>query len=277
MASYLQIENISKSYGPKILFENISLNVNEGDKIALIAPNGTGKTSLLRIIAGIDKSDSGGKITFLKDIRIAFLEQDYAYDPEKTVWDQIMDSSKEFTSHLDEDHLFNYGIRVRQILTSFSIPDPSVLMKSLSGGEIKRVAITAMLATEADFFIMDEPTNHLDTDAIEFLEEYLTRARCTLLMVTHDRYFLDRVCNTVIEMDHGSIYTYRGDYENYLEKRAERIDNYNAETEKVRNILRRELEWMRSTPCARTGKAKYRKEAFYDLKDRAEEVYRTTQ
>ncbi|MBQ3882214.1 MAG: ABC-F family ATP-binding cassette domain-containing protein [Bacteroidales bacterium] len=277
MASYLQIENISKSYGPKILFENISLNVNEGDKIALIAPNGTGKTSLLRIIAGIDKSDSGGKITFLKDIRIAFLEQDYAYDPEKAVWDQIMDSSKEFTSHLDEDHLFNYGIRVRQILTSFSIPDPSVPMKSLSGGEIKRVAITAMLATEADFFIMDEPTNHLDTDAIEFLEEYLTRARCTLLMVTHDRYFLDRVCNTVIEMDHGSIYTYRGDYENYLEKRAERIDNYNAETEKVRNILRRELEWMRSTPCARTGKAKYRKEAFYDLKDRAEEVYRTTQ
>ena len=277
MASYLQIENISKSYGPKILFENISLNVNEGDKIALIAPNGTGKTSLLRIIAGIDKSDSGGKITFLKDIRIAFLEQDYSYDPEKTVWDQIMDSSKEFTSHLDEDHLFNYGIRVRQILTSFSIPDPSVLMKSLSGGEIKRVAITAMLATEADFFIMDEPTNHLDTDAIEFLEEYLTRARCTLLMVTHDRYFLDRVCNTVIEMDHGSIYTYRGDYENYLEKRAERIDNYNAETEKVRNILRRELEWMRSTPCARTGKAKYRKEAFYDLKDRAEDVYRTTQ
>ena len=277
MASYLQIENISKSYGPKILFENISLNVNEGDKIALIAPNGTGKTSLLRIIAGKDKSDSGGKITFLKDIRIAFLEQDYSFDPEKTIFDQVMDSSEEFTSHLDDDHLFEYEIRVRQLLTSFSLPDPTVLMKSLSGGEVKRVAITAMLATEADFYIMDEPTNHLDTDAIEFLEDYLTRARCTLLMVTHDRYFLDRVCNTVIEMDRGNIYTYRGDYENYLEKRAERIDNYNAETEKVRNILRRELEWMRSTPCARTGKAKYRKEAFYGLKDRAENVYRTTQ
>ena len=277
MASYLQIEGISKSYGPKVLFENISLNVNEGDKIALIAPNGTGKTSLLRIIAGKDKSDSGGKITFLKDIRIAFLEQEYSYDPDKSVMDQVMDSSKEFTSHLDDDHLFDYEIRVRQLLSSFSIPDPSIPMKSLSGGEVKRVAITEMLATEADFFIMDEPTNHLDTDAIEFLEDYLTRARCTLLMVTHDRYFLDRVCNTVIEMDRGSIYTYRGDYENYLEKRAERIDNYNAETEKVRNILRRELEWMRSTPCARTGKAKYRKDAFYTLKDRAEDVYRTTQ
>ncbi|MBR1433608.1 MAG: ABC-F family ATP-binding cassette domain-containing protein [Bacteroidales bacterium] len=277
MASYLQIENISKSYGPKVLFENISLNVNEGDKMALIAPNGTGKTSLLRIIAGKDKSDSGGKITFLKDIRIAFLEQDYAFDPEKSVMDQVMDSSREFTAHLDEDHLFDYEIRVRQLLSSFSISDPSIKMKSLSGGEVKRVALTAMLATEADFYIMDEPTNHLDTDAIEFLEDYLSRARCTLLMVTHDRYFLDRVCNTVIEMERGNIYTYRGDYENYLEKRAERIDNYNAETEKVRNILRRELEWMRSTPCARTGKAKYRKEAFYNLKDRAEDVYRTTQ
>ena len=277
MASYLQIENISKSYGPKVLFENISLNVNEGDKMALIAPNGTGKTSLLRIIAGKDKSDSGGKITFLKDIRIAFLEQDYAFDPEKSVMDQVMDSSREFTAHLDEDHLFDYEIRVRQLLSSFSISDPSIKMKSLSGGEVKRVAITGMLATEADFYIMDEPTNHLDTDAIEFLEDYLSRARCTLLMVTHDRYFLDRVCNTVIEMERGNIYTYRGDYENYLEKRAERIDNYNAETEKVRNILRRELEWMRSTPCARTGKAKYRKEAFYNLKDRAEDVYRTTQ
>ena len=277
MASYLQIENISKSYGPKVLFENISLNVNEGDKMALIAPNGTGKTSLLRIIAGKDKSDSGGKITFLKDIRIAFLEQDYAFDPEKSVMDQVMDSSREFTAHLDEDHLFDYEIRVRQLLSSFSISDPSIKMKSLSGGEVKRVAITTMLATEADFYIMDEPTNHLDTDAIEFLEDYLSRARCTLLMVTHDRYFLDRVCNTVIEMERGNIYTYRGDYENYLEKRAERIDNYNAETEKVRNILRRELEWMRSTPCARTGKAKYRKEAFYNLKDRAEDVYRTTQ
>ncbi|MBQ4285366.1 MAG: ABC-F family ATP-binding cassette domain-containing protein [Bacteroidales bacterium] len=268
MASYLQIENISKSYGPKVLFERIGFNVNEGDKIALIAPNGTGKTSLLRILAGKDKSDSGGRITFLKDIRIAFLEQEYDYDPAASILDQVLSS-------YDGEDAFQYELKVRQLLTSFSLPDTGALMKSLSGGEVKRVAIAQMLATEADFYIMDEPTNHLDIDAIEYLEGYLSRSRCTLLMVTHDRYFLDHVCNTVMELDHGSLYTYRGDYQNYLQKRQERIDNYNAETDRVRNILRRELEWMRSTPCARTGKAKYRKDAFYDLQDRASAVYRT--
>ena len=273
MASYLQIENISKSYGPKILFENIGFNINEGDKIALIAPNGTGKTSLMRILAGKDKSDSGGKIMFLKDIRIAFLEQEYPFDPEKSIFEQIMASSTEFTSSLDQEHLWEYEHRVVKFLTSFSLPNPDQKMKELSGGEIKRVALTQMLASEAEFFIMDEPTNHLDIDAIEFLEGYLSRSRCTLLMVTHDRYFLDRVCNTVMEMDHGAVYTYRGNYENFLEKREERIANYNAETDKVRNILRRELEWIRSTPCARTGKARYRINAFYDLKDRASQVY----
>ena len=276
MASYLQIENISKSYGPKILFEHIGFNINEGDKIALIAPNGTGKTSLLRILAGKDKSDSGGKITFLRHIRIAFLEQEYDFDPEAGIFDQIMNSSAEFRRSLDQDSQFQHELRVRQLLTSFGLSDFGMQMKNLSGGEVKRVALTEMLATEADFYIMDEPTNHLDIDAIEFLEGYLSRSRCTLLMVTHDRYFLERVCNTVMEMDHGAVYIYKGDYENYLEKRQERIDNYNAETDKVRNILRRELEWMRSTPCARTGKAKYRKDAFYELKDRAEQVYRTS-
>ena len=273
MASYLQIENISKSYGPKILFEKIGFNINEGDKISLIAPNGTGKTSLMRILAGKDKSDSGGKILFLKDIRIAFLEQDYEFDPEKSIFNQIMDSSTEFTSSLDQEHLWEYERRVLKFLTNFNLPDPDQKMKELSGGEIKRVALTQMLASEADFFIMDEPTNHLDIDAIEFLEGYLGRSRCTLLMVTHDRYFLDRVCNTIMEMDHGAVYTYKGNYQNFLEKREERIANYNAETDKVRNILRRELEWIRSTPCARTGKARYRINAFYDLKDRASQVY----
>ncbi len=273
MASYLQIENISKSYGPKILFEKIGFNINEGDKIALIAPNGTGKTSLMRILAGKDKSDSGGKIMFLKDIKIAFLEQEYDFDPEKTIFDQIMSSSVEFTKGLDQEHLWEYERRVVKFLTNFNLSDPEQLMKELSGGEVKRVAITQMLATEAEFFIMDEPTNHLDIDAIEFLEGYLSRSRCTLLMVTHDRYFLDRVCNIVMEMDHGAVYTYKGNYQNYLEKREERIANYNAETDKVRNILRRELEWIRSTPCARTGKARYRINAFYDLKDRASQVY----
>ena len=277
MASYLQIENISKSYGPKVLFEKIGFNINEGDKIALIAPNGTGKTSLMRILAGKDKSDSGGKIMFLKDIRIAFLEQEYDFDPEKTLFDQIMSSSTEFTKGLEQENLWEYERRVVKFLTEFNLPDPDQKMKELSGGEIKRVALAQMLASEAEFFIMDEPTNHLDIDAIEYLEGYLSRSRCTLLMVTHDRYFLDRVCNIVMEMDRGAVYTYRGNYQNYLEKREERIANYNAETDKVRNILRRELEWIRSTPCARTGKARYRINAFYDLKDRASQVYTTSQ
>ena len=273
MASYLQIENISKSYGPKILFENIGFNISEGDKIALIAPNGTGKTSLLKILAGKDKSDSGGKITFLKDIRISFLEQEYDYNPELPITEQVAISAKGFLDSIGPEEREEYWQRLREHLSNFSLTDGTQQMKNLSGGEVKRVAIAQMLATEADFYIMDEPTNHLDTDAIEYLESFLSRSRCTLLMVTHDRYFLERVCNIVMELNHGAVYTYRGDYENYLEKRQERIDNYNAETDKVRNILRRELEWMRSTPCARTGKAKYRKDAFYRLQDRAGAVY----
>ena len=258
MPSYLQIENISKSYGPKVLFENIAFNINEGDKIALIAPNGTGKTSLLRILAGKDKSDSGGSIKFLKQIRIAFLEQEFDYDPSLTIAQQI------YTGDFEQE------LRAVKILTEFGLK-PEQRMSDLSGGEVKRVAITRMLASDADFLIMDEPTNHLDVDAIEYLENWLKRSRCTLFMVTHDRYFLDRVCNTVMEMDRGSVYIYKGDYENYLTKRDERISNYNAETDKVRNLLRRELEWMHATPCARSGKAKYRKQAFWELKDRAED------
>ena len=273
MASYLQIENISKSYGQKVLFDKIGFNINEGDKIALIAPNGTGKTSLLRILAGKDKSDSGGKITFLKNIRIAFLEQEYDFEPENDIFTQIMSHSSDFTAGLEQEALWDYELRIKQFLTNFNLPDFSRKMKELSGGEIKRVALCEMLASEADFFIMDEPTNHLDIDAIEFLENWLSRSRCTLLMVTHDRYFLDHICNTVMELDRGAVYTYKGNYLNYLEKREERIANWNAETDKVRNILRRELEWMRSTPQARTGKAKYRIDAFHELKDRASQVY----
>ncbi len=269
MASYLQIENISKSYGTKVLFENIRFNINEGDKIALIAPNGTGKTSLLRILSGRDKSDSNGKILFLKDIRIAFLEQEYSYDPASTVFGQIMSDSLEYTEGLDEEGIAEYGRRVRRYLTDFSLGDGSQRMDSLSGGEVKRVALARMLSSEADFFIMDEPTNHLDIEAIEYLEQLLSHSRRTLLMVTHDRYFLERICNTVMELDHGALYTYRGGYMDFLEKRQERIDNYNAETDKVRNVLRRELEWMRSTPQARTGKAKYRKEVFEKLRERS--------
>ena len=274
MASYLQIENISKSYGPKVLFENIGFNINEGDKIALIAPNGTGKSTLLRILAGKDKSDSGGKITFLRNIRIAFLEQEYEFDPEKTAFRQVIDDSAAYMEGLDEDGIFAYELRVNKFLSNFEVGRDS-LMKNLSGGEVKRVALARMLASDADFFIMDEPTNHLDINAIEYLENYLGHSRSTLLMVTHDRYFLDRVCNTVLELDHGSVYVYRGNYQNFLEKRQERIDNYNAETAKVNNILRRELEWIHASPCARTGKARYRINAFHELKDRAEQVYRS--
>lgn len=275
MASYLQIENISKSYGQKVLFEHIGFNVNEGDKIALVAPNGTGKSTLLRIIAGRDSSDSGGKVIFLKDIRIAFLEQDYDYDPQLSIREQIMRHSKKMLEDFHQENLELFERKAVEFLTAFRIPDPSRKMGELSGGEVKRVALSEMLASEADFLIMDEPTNHLDIEAVEFLEGYLKKSRCTLLMVTHDRYFLDRVCNIVMELDHGAVYSYRGDYQNYLEKRESRIASYNAETDKVRNLLRRELEWIHATPCARSGKAKYRINAFHELSDRASQTYST--
>lgn len=277
MPSFLQIENISKSYGPKILFEHIRFNVNEGDKIALIAPNGTGKTSLLRILAGKDKSDSGGKILFLKDIRIAFLEQEYDCDPQNGILDQILLHCQNFLSHCDDEHKAEFVQKVKEFLGNFGLHDTDRKMGELSGGEVKRVALSEMLASQADFLIMDEPTNHLDIEAIEYLESYLKRSRCTPLMVTHDRYFLDRVCNIVMELDHGAIYSYKGDYQNYLEKREERISNYNAQTDKVRNILRRELEWIHATPCARSGKAKYRINAFHELSERASQAYSTKQ
>lgn len=277
MASYLQIENISKSYGPKILFEHIGFNVNEGDKIALIAPNGTGKTSLMRILAGKDKSDSGGRILFLKDIHIAFLEQEYDYDPQLPIFDQIIRHSAEATAEFHGERREEFERKVHEFLSNFRIGDHYRKMGGLSGGEIKRVALSEMLALDAEFLIMDEPTNHLDIEAIEYLEGYLKRSRCTLLMVTHDRYFLDRVCNIVMELDHGAVYTYKGNYQNYLEKRDERITNYNAQTDKVRNLLRRELEWINATPCARTGKAKYRINAFHELQERSNQVYTTKQ
>lgn len=273
MASYLQIENISKSYGQKVLFERIGFNVNEGDKIALIAPNGSGKTTLLRILAGRDSSDSGGRVIFLKDIRIAFLEQEYDFDPQLSIREQLLRHSEKMCGDFHQESRELFGRRAVEFLTNFRITDPDRKMSELSGGEVKRVALSEMLAMEADFLIMDEPTNHLDIEAVEYLEGYLKRSRCTLLMVTHDRYFLDRVCNIVMELDRGAVYTYRGDYQNYLEKRSERIASYNSETDKVRNLLRRELEWIHATPCARSGKAKYRINAFRELSDRASRTY----
>ena len=291
MASYLQVENVSKSYGDRTLFSNISFNINEGDKIALVAPNGTGKSSLLKILAGVEHSDRGGEVKFMKDIKVAFLDQESHYDPKRTIFDEVYarmgDLSPELKEYedavasgdikrleraiaaMDASNGWSIEQKIRQVLSSLKIERWDQPMGELSGGEAKRVSLACMILQDADFIIMDEPTNHLDIDIIEYLEGYLQRSRCTLLMVTHDRYFLDRVCNTIMEIDRGEIFTYRGNYTEYLEKREERYLNMQAEIDKSRNLLRRELEWIRSTPQARTGKARYRINAFYDLKDKA--------
>lgn len=274
MPSYLQVENVSKSYGPKVLFENISFNINEGDKIALIAPNGTGKSSLLSILAGKDTSDRGGEIKFLKHIVISFLEQETHLDPGKTILEEVTGKVDPAKTHRDP---WDIEQDARQRLTSLGLNDFECRCASLSGGEAKRVALAGVLITNADFLVLDEPTNHLDLDAIEYLEDYLSKSRRTLFMVTHDRYFLDRVCNTILELDGGNLYTYKGNYQYYLQKRQERLAVASALNEKYRNIYRRELEWMRSTPCARTGKARYRENAFYDLQQKAAPIRETKQ
>ena len=274
MPSYLQVDNISKSYGTKVLFEHISFNINEGDKIALIAPNGTGKTSLLSILAGKDTGDRDGEVKFLKDIVISFLEQETSLDPSKTILETVtgkVDPAKTHRSSWDIEQ------DARQLLSSLGLNDFGCRCASLSGGEAKRVALAGVLITNADFLVLDEPTNHLDLDAIEYLEDYLSKSRRTLFMVTHDRYFLDRVCNTILELDGGNLYTYKGNYQYYLEKRQERLSVAGALNEKYRNIYRRELEWMRSTPCARTGKARYRENAFYDLQQKAAPIRESKQ
>ena len=293
MASFLQVENISKSYGEKVLFEKICFNINEGDKIALIAPNGTGKSSLLKILAGVDTSDRGGELKFMKDIKVAFLDQNTDFNPQNTLYDEIYsrlgekyEVIKQYEAAIAaaDERLIERAIarmdavdgwsveqRIKQVLSSMKLTRLDQKMGELSGGEAKRAAIALMLLQEADFLVMDEPTNHLDIDVIEYLESHLQKARCTLLMVTHDRYFLDRVCNTIYELDRGELYIYKGNYSDFLEKREERYTNMQANIDKARNLLRRELEWIRSTPQARTGKARYRVNAFYDLKDRASE------
>ena len=298
MASYLQVDNVSKSYGDRVLFSNISFNINEGDKIALVAPNGTGKSSLLKILAGIESSDRGGEVKFMRDIRVAFLDQNTTYNPDNTIFEEVYSRMSDLSPALleyekamesgdtkrienamaamDASDGWSIEHNIRQVLTSLKLTRMNQPMRELSGGEAKRVALACMMLQSADFIIMDEPTNHLDIDIIEYLEGYLQRSRCTLLMVTHDRYFLDRICNTIMEIDRGNIYTYHGNYTSYLEKREERYTNMQAEIDKSRNLMRRELEWIRSTPQARTGKARYRVNAFYDLKERASVNLATT-
>ncbi len=260
MTPYVDIQNVSKAFGAHLLFNNISFSIAENQRIGLIAKNGTGKTTLLSILAGKESHDSG-QIIFKKDLRIGFLEQAPAFDSNESVLDAC------FNHHGDPDKI----LKAKQVLTQLKINDLNQKMGELSGGQQKRVALANVLITEPDLLVLDEPTNHLDLDMIEWLEGYLSRGNRTLLMVTHDRYFLDRVCNIILELDNNTIYTYRGNFKYYIEKRQERIDATRAEIERANNLYRRELEWMRRMPQARGHKAKYREEAFYDLESKAKQ------
>lgn len=291
MASFLQIEDLTKSYGDRILFESITFGVNEGDKIGIIAKNGTGKSTLLKIISGKETADEG-KITFRSDLRVGILDQMPEFSTDATVLDScLLDNSQtakiiaqyEYAltngdadeinsaiSLMDNANAWDYEDKLKQLLTQLKITDLTAKINTLSGGQRKRVALARLILENPDLIILDEPTNHLDIEIIEWLENYLTRSRITLLMVTHDRYFLDRVCNKIIEIDNKQIYTYDGNYDYYLRRRKERIEAMAAELAKVKNSLRREQEWMSRQPQARAGKAKYRIDSFYELKKRSQ-------
>lgn len=252
MISYLQIENLTKSHGDRMIFADVTFGINQGDKIALIAKNGTGKTTLLRCLAGTESADSG-KITPRSGLKTGILEQTPQLPDEMTVEDFVGNDDK-----------------LRRLLTQMEVFVTPQLIGNLSGGQRKRLALAKVIASEPDLLILDEPTNHLDIPTIEWLENYLTRSKVTLLMVTHDRYFLDRVCDKIIEIDRTSLYVYEGNYANYLRRRRERIDGMSAELAKVKNTLRKEQEWMNRQPQARAGKAQYRIDAFHDLKKRSQ-------
>ena len=285
---YLQVDNLSKSFNEKLLFENISFGVHKGQKIALIAKNGTGKSTLLKIIAG-QETMSSGTIVMRNDLTYDYLDQNPVFDENLSVIEGVFASTKSLikivkeyeealvsgdkkrlsdaTDLMDHNNAWDYEARVKQILGQLSITKLNQKISELSGGQKKRLALAAVLISEPDLLILDEPTNHLDLDMIVWLEKFLERSNCTLLMVTHDRYFLDRVCNDIIEMDEGKLYRYKGNYSYFLEKREERIQNENTVIEKSRNLLSKELEWMRRMPKARTHKSKSRIETFYDIKE----------
>ena len=260
MTPLLDVQNISKAFGAHVLFENISFSIAEGQHVGLIAKNGTGKSTLLSLLSGKESVDSGS-IIFRRDIKVGFLEQQPKFDPEESVLDAC------FNHQGDPDRI----LKAKQILTQLHITDLTQPMGQLSGGQQKRIALANVLITEPDLLILDEPTNHLDLEMIEWLEGYLQRGNKTLLMVTHDRYFLDRVCNMILELDNHTVYSYRGNFQYYMEKRQERIDATRAEIERANNLYRRELEWMRRQPQARGHKARYREEAFYDLESKAKQ------
>ena len=258
MSPFLDVQNLTKSFGSETLFKDISFSVGEGQKVGLIAKNGTGKSTLLEILSNKEGYDNG-KIIYRNDIKIGYLEQIPKFNPSEKVIDAC------FNHHGNPDRI----LKAKQILTQLHIENLLQPIGELSGGQQKRVALANVLIDNPDFLILDEPTNHLDLPMIEWLENFLSRSSLTLLMVTHDRYFLDHVCNLILELDNESIYTYRGNYSYYLEKRQERIDNQRAEVQRANNLYRTELEWMRRMPQARGHKAKYREEAFYELENKA--------
>ena len=290
--SILQVENLTKSFGDLVLFENISFGLSEGQRVGLIAKNGSGKSTLLNILSGKEGYD-GGTISFRRDIRVGYLEQDPQYPEELTVleacfhhgnstvelikeYERCMETEghpglDEILVRMDHEKAWEYEQKAKQILSQLKIRDFNQQVKSLSGGQLKRVALANTLITEPDLLILDEPTNHLDLDMTEWLEDYLSRANISILMVTHDRYFLDRVCSEIIEIDNKQIYSYKGNYSYYLEKRQERVEAMNADVERAKNLLRTELDWMRRQPQARGTKAKYRIDAFYELEKKAKQ------
>ena len=286
MNPFIEIQHLSKSFGDLVLFDDISFSIAEGQHVGIIAKNGFGKTTLLNILAGKESNDSGS-IVKKRDLRIGYLEQAPTYDPELSVIDACFSKAGEVYSlisryekclqtpgtpgldalieEMEQREAWDFETKAKQILSKLDINDFSQPIGQLSGGQVKRVALANVLISEPDLLILDEPTNHLDIEMIEWLEKYLQRGNKTLLMVTHDRYFLERVCETILELDNHQIYTYRGNYEYYLEKREERISSTNATIQKANNLYRKELDWMRRMPCARGTKARYRKEAFYEL------------
>ncbi len=292
MVSYLQVEGLSKAFGVDVLFEDLTFGIAEGEKIGLIAKNGTGKSTLLDILAGIASQDSG-TVIYRNNLRVGYLPQLPDLGGAHTVLDACLhgedprsgaihayeealrtgdsDAMTAAIQAMDANVAWDYEERFKQILTQLKITDYNQPVKELSGGQVKRVALARLLIDDPQMLILDEPTNHLDIDMIEWLENYLQRSRVTLLMVTHDRYFLDNICNRILEMDQHSIFSYNGNYNYYLEKRAERIEAQNAQVERARNLLRTELDWMRRQPQARAHKAQYRIDAFYDLQERAQQ------
>jgi len=290
MSSLIEAEKITKSYGDLVLYENISFSIHENQKVALIARNGAGKSTILNILTNKDTPDSG-KITFKNDINIGFLEQNPKVNPQNTVIEEVFNSDnkivkliKEYekalennetniisqlSNEMDRYNAWDYEVKIKQILSKLDIKKFSQKVSELSGGQKRRIALARILINEPNLLILDEPTNHLNLEMIEWLENFLNSSKVTLLMVTHDRYFLDRVCNKIIEIDDKQIYTYNGNYSYFLEKRYERIQNRNAELEKAKNLLRKEQDWINRTPMARTSKAKYRIDAFYELKEKA--------